>query len=165
VDEGRAAGPRAGLGAILDRVSLLGLGATVIAVLIVAALVIASARMPGTSATAVPSGVDTPPVGVIWFGTAVDARTFELTGRTDHASMGATIAAVARLSRPVADGEASVEVALNGTVLASTPLHLVGSDAHDLVAWTFALPVAGTFEIDVAGPQGEVLARGAVSAP
>ena len=150
---------------VLDRVSLLVLIGVVAAALAIVGLVVAGTRMPGTTVGEVPSGVATPPVGTVWFGTSFDAHTFALSGRSEHEPIGATVAAVARLTRPVADGTASVEVVLKATALATTPLHLVGTDPHDIVAWTFALPVAGTFQISVVGPGGELLARGTVTAP
>lgn len=156
---------RAALDGVLDRVPLLALVGVVVAALAIGGLVAASARMPGTTAGDIPSGVATPPAGTVWFGAGFDAQTFELTGRSGHEPIGATVAAVARLTRPVTDGEASVEVALNQTTLATMPLHLVGTDPHDVVAWTFALPVAGTFRISVVGPGDALLASGTVIAP
>lgn len=153
------------LRALLDRASLLGLVGIVVAVLVVAGLVMANARMPAATSSEVPAGVVTPPAGTIWFGSSFDAQTFELSGRSGHSATGATVAAVARLTQPVADGQASVVVALNGTTLATMPLHLAGSGAHDIVAWTFALPVAGAYQVTVHGPGGATLASGSITAP
>ena len=63
------------------------------------------------------------------------------------------------------DGDARVEVASRGTVLSSAPLHVAAGGPHDVVAWTFALPVAGAFDVRVMGADGAVLATGTVSAP
>ncbi len=156
---------RAPFRAFLDRAPLPALVGIVAVVIVAAGLMLANAGMPATSASEVPAGVATPPVGSIWFGSSFDAQTFELSGRSDHAAIGTTVASVARLAHPMTDGEASIVVMLNGTILASTPLHLAGSGAKDLVAWTFALPVAGTFQIEVAGPDGATLASGSITAP
>jgi hypothetical protein len=155
---------RAPVRALLDRAPLLGLAVIVAAVLVIVGLVLANARMPATAASEVPSGVATPPVGTIWFGSGLDAQSFELSGRSDQAATGTTVTAVARLAQPMTDGEANVVVGLKGTTLSSMPLHLAGSGTHDLVSWTFALPVAGTFQITVDGPDGTTLASGSITA-
>lgn len=129
------------------------------------ALLLGSARLasgPVDAASLVASEI--PPAGEVWFGTDFDHTSFAMTGRSDHARTGATVAIVAHLSRAIGSGQASVVVELGSTTMADHALNLSGSGTGDVVGWTFALPVAGDYRVTVTGPDGSVLAAGQVTA-
>jgi hypothetical protein len=107
---------------------------------------------------------DIPPVGQIWFGTGFDPTTFALSGKSDQAPTGRTVAMVAHLATPVSSGQANVRIELDGTTMADNTLQLSGTSAGDVVGFTLAFPIAGTYRVTVTDVGGAALATGVVVA-
>lgn len=137
--------------------TILGL---VVAYLLVGAGQIASASLVEPAV----SVADIPRPGRIWFGADFDARAFTVTGRADTVRTGSTVAAVARLSSPVRDGHARIDVEMDGSSIASHEVTVDDSTPQDVIGWTFALPVAGPYRVTVLDASGALLAEVAVSA-
>ena len=107
---------------------------------------------------------DIPPAGQVWFGTGFDPSTFALSGRSDHAPTGRTVAMVAHLAAPVSSGQANVRIELDGTTMADNALQLSGTAAGDVVGFTLAFPIAGSYRVTVTDVGGAALATGVVIA-
>jgi hypothetical protein len=107
---------------------------------------------------------DIPPVGQIWFGTGFDPTTFALSGKSDDAPTGRTVAMVAHLAAPVSSGQANVRIELGGTTMADNALQLSGTPAGDVVGFTLAFPIAGSYRVTVTDAGGAALATGVVIA-
>lgn len=106
-----------------------------------------------------------PPVGIAWFGTAYDGRTLQLASRDTAFTTGSTVAVVAHLTVPIASGRGVVRVDRSGTQMASNTLNMPGAGEGDVVAWTLALPVAGSYHLSVVdSATGAVLASGDLTA-
>ncbi len=160
--DGRA-GSRVGLGGH-NVVGWILSGVLVVGLVGVGALLVRLGTVPSTSTGAPGVTVsDLPPTGQVWFGATFDSTSFALAERSAHARVGSTIAAVAHLSRVVGSSGAHVLVDLNGTTMADNPLNLEGVGPADVVGWTFALPVAGTYRVTVADDRGTTLATGTVA--
>ena len=160
--DGRA-GSRVGLGGH-NVIAWILSGVLVVGLVGVGALLVRLGTVPSTSTGAPGVTVsDLPPTGQVWFGATFDSTSFALAERSAHARVGSTIAAVAHLSRVVGSSGAHVLVDLNGTTMADNPLNLEGVGPADVVGWTFALPVAGTYRVTVADDRGTTLATGTVA--
>ncbi len=136
-------------------------GIAVVAFVVVLALVATgSGVLTRTSGVGV-SGV--PPAGVIWFGTAADPGTFEVSGRTDTTRVGSSVAIVAHLTRAVGVGDVNARISLNGTLVSNTALSL--TDGGDLIeSTTSPLVLAGFYRYEFTDLGGRVLAAGSITA-
>ncbi len=105
---------------------------------------------------------DTPPSGEIWFGSSFDPTTFALSGITTTLKTGEAAALLAQLPRSVSEGDMSVRVSLDGTVIASEPIAMEGSGELFGVALT-PFDVAGSYKYDFVDIGGNLLASGSLT--
>lgn len=113
------------------------------------------ASVPGVNSA------NTPPVGVIWFGSSFDPGTFEIRGKSSTAAVGTPFAMVGHLTRSINSGDANLRIALDGTTYVNQALTLQGSG--ELFGITYTAPVAGTYTFTITDVGGNQLAAGGIT--
>lgn len=104
---------------------------------------------------------DVPPAGDIWFGSAFDTETFELSGRTDTVGATETFALVATLPEVMDAGDLNIRASYNGQQVANEAAQ--GSGSGDVWGFTYGPTFsAGTWTIEITDVGGNVLASGEI---
>jgi hypothetical protein len=110
------------------------------------------------------ANANTPPAGVVWFGTSFDPRTFVVSGRTDTFPAGQPVAVVGHLSETIPQGQ-QITISVDGYAFSTGTAPSGGADLWGIVitpGW-FTATAGPAHAITFTDVGGNVLASGSVT--